>query len=196
MCADPLKQAKAALRQRLKAALAAISPADQQAASARIVSRLWSRPAVQAAQSVFVFISHGPEVHTHDLIDRMLAAGKSVFVPKIVGKTGMIAAPFQAWDQLRPAQLGILTPISDQAHEGPVDLAVTPGLGFTVRGQRIGYGAGYYDRWFASHSVGTRIAVAFEAQIVEDMPTEATDLPVDEIITEQRIITPSKHTQG
>ena len=191
MSNDLLKQAKAGLRQRLKAALGTISASDCRARSALITSRLWALPEVQTARSVFIFVSNGPEVHTHDLIDRLVAAGKSVFVPKIVGKTRMIASPFHGWVHLQPAQLGILTPISDDAHEGPVDLVVTPGLGFSVQGQRIGYGAGYYDRWFAGHSVGARIAVAFETQIVDSIPTAETDLPVDKIVTEDRLIIPS-----
>jgi len=190
MSQDPLKLAKAELRRRLKSAVAAIPRPDRQSRSADIVTRLWALPAVQHAKSVFCFVSNGPEVHTHDLIDRLVSAGKSVYVPKIVGRR-MIASPFYGWDALRPAELGILTPISDEAHEGPVDLAVTPGLGFSLRGQRIGYGAGYYDRWFAAHTVGARIAVAFEVQIVDHIPTDAYDLPVHRIVTEERVIIPS-----
>ena len=194
MSDELLKQAKARLRQRLKAALGAVSASDCRARSVLIASRLWTLPEVRTARSVFIFVSHGPEVHTHDLIDRLVAAGKSVYVPKIVGKTRMIASPFHDWNHLRPAQLGILTPVSDEAYEGPMDLAVTPGLGFSVQGQRIGYGAGYYDRWFAGHSVGARVAVAFETQIADRIPTEETDLPIDKIVTEERIIIPMKPT--
>jgi 5-formyltetrahydrofolate cyclo-ligase len=191
MSQDPLKLAKAELRRQLKSAVAAISPADRQSRSADIVDRLWALPAVQDARSVFCFVSNGPEVHTHGLIDRLVSAGKPVYVPKIIGRTRMIASPFHGWDALRPAELGILTPISDEAHDGPVDLAITPGLGFSLRGQRIGYGAGYYDRWFAAHAVDARIAVAFEVQIVDHIPTDAYDLPVHRIVTEERVIVPS-----
>ena len=86
-------------------------------------------------------------------------------------------------------QLGILTPENDAEWQSPVDLCITPGLGFTPDGKRIGYGKGYYDKWFAAHPHTAKTALCYECQIVNDMPATDTDVRVDQIITERRVIT-------
>jgi 5-formyltetrahydrofolate cyclo-ligase len=180
--------AKAALRARLKSVRDALSETDRSNWSAAIGRRVLQLEVVRSARRVFAFISNGTEVHTHDLIHRLLADGKEVAVPKIIGKTPMIACRLRDWSDLKPAQLGILTPAISDPMEGAFDVVITPGLGFTPLGQRIGYGAGYYDGWFATHEAHYKIAVAFEAQIVPTMPTTRTDVPVDAIATESRLI--------
>lgn len=185
---DPLALEKASQRTRLKAARDALTEAQRADFSARITRQLLALPPLQAARRVFVFISSGTEVQTHALVQQLLAEGREVAVPKIVGRTEMIACRLPQWAGLKPAQLGILTPEVTDPLDGHFDVVITPGLGFTEAGHRIGYGAGYYDRWFASHSVGHRIALAFEAQIVQSLPTDSHDLPVDAIVTERRVI--------
>ena len=100
----------------------------------------------------------------------------------------MIAVKLSDQNDLAPDSMGILTPNSDQEISGPFDIAITPGLGFTNKGERLGYGRGYYDRWFSKHKVKTKIALAFELQLIDVLPTEKTDQLVDMIVTEERII--------
>jgi 5-formyltetrahydrofolate cyclo-ligase len=185
---DVLRERKKQLREQLKAARAALGEAARKRHSAAIVERVLALPEVQKARTCFIFVGIGEEVATAPLIDRLAAAGKTLFVPKILGKTEMIACPFRGWDDLKPAQLGIPTPGGTERYDGPIDVAITPGLGFTVTGARLGYGAGYYDRWFAIHKVGARIALAFEAQILPELPTHDADLPVDMLVTERRAL--------
>ncbi|HTT09250.1 MAG TPA: 5-formyltetrahydrofolate cyclo-ligase [Gammaproteobacteria bacterium] len=186
---DTLREQKKRLRGQLKAARAGLGEAERKRYSATIVERVLALPEVQKARSCFIFVGIGEEIATAPLIDRLAAAGKTLYVPKIISKTEMIACPFRGWDDLRPAQLGIPTPTGTERYDGPIDVVITPGLGFTASGARIGYGAGYYDRWFATHKVGAKIALAFEAQILPDLPTHDGDLPVDMLVTEQRTIT-------
>ena len=165
-----------------------LSESNRAEASRLIRSRLLELPIIQAAQSVFIFISYSTEVDTHPVIETLLEAGRRVAVPKIVDKTTMLSVPIQGMDGLKPDRMGILTPTSDEHDRGPFDVAITPGVAFTEAGDRLGYGRGYYDRWFASHDVATKVAVAFEEQIVETLPTDEYDRPVDIIVTERRLI--------
>ncbi|MFO1435996.1 MAG: 5-formyltetrahydrofolate cyclo-ligase [Gammaproteobacteria bacterium] len=183
-----LSAEKAALRLKLKAARDAIPVSMRETYSAAIRARLLGLKAVQGARRVFIFISNGSEVDTHPLVQGFLAEGREVAVPKIVAKTEMIACRLRDWSGLKAAQLGILSPIATEPVAGHFDLVVTPGLGFTESGRRIGYGAGYYDRWFAAHSVANKIALAFEAQVLPAIPVDENDLPVDAIVTEKRVI--------
>jgi len=185
-----LQDQKKAVRSRLKAIRAAIPESERIARSAAIEARLLTMQEIQQAQVIFIFISYLNEVDTHGLLKYFLERGKTLAVPKILPSRPMIAVPFQSWDDLEKDAMGILTPSATEPYRGGVDVAITPGLGFTTEGYRIGYGRGYYDRWFATNSVQHKIALAFEAQLVKELPLEETDLPVDAIVTEDRIIRP------
>ena len=179
---------KNAIRERLKAARLALPEIIRQRYDEAIFLRLFSLPQINNAERFFCFISSGGEVDTHAIIRQLLKCERRVAVPRILGKNGMIAVPFSGWDELEIGQLGILTPKGSEPMTAAVDICITPGLGFTTRGARLGFGRGYYDKWFSTHTVGCKIAIAYECQLVEQLPTDAHDIPVDFIVTEERII--------
>ncbi|MCK5499564.1 MAG: 5-formyltetrahydrofolate cyclo-ligase, partial [Gammaproteobacteria bacterium] len=143
---------------------------------------------IRNAKTIFIYISYATEVHTHDLIKSLLENGKTLAVPKIVDSDFMEAESLSSWEDLIPGELGILTPANSKPCNGPFDIALTPGLGFTLSGHRMGFGRGYYDKWFAQNEVKHKIALAFEAQLVDEIPIEDTDVPMEKIVTEQRVI--------
>jgi 5-formyltetrahydrofolate cyclo-ligase len=144
--------------------------------------------ALQAAQVVFCFVAYGSEVDTRPLLHSLLAGGGMLLVPKIIGRERMIAVPLHDWHDLEPGQLGILTPTANEEWTGKVDVCVTPGLGFTATGKRLGFGRGYYDQWFETHETGLRVGVAFDCQVVPELPCGEHDMPVDRIVTESKVI--------
>lgn len=161
-------------------------PGDaRSAASDSIVGRVLDAPELAAAGTVFCFISAGPEVHTHDLLEHLLQMGKTLVVPKILRGEPMRAVKFAGWEALAPGTLGILAPVESTPFAGKVDLVITPGLAFTPDGKRLGYGRGYYDRWFATHEHGTRIGIGFQCQMVDTLPTGPLDVVVHRVVTEQ-----------
>ena len=185
---NPLLAQKRLLRAELRQRRNALPASERLAASKKIREGLLGLPELSSATWVFCFISSGDEVGTHRLIDALVERGKQVLVPWIPAGGDMVAVHFPGWDGLAPGQLGILTPVAPRPHEGRVDLCITPGLGFTIRGERIGYGRGYYDRWFASHETGCRLGIAFECQIVDRVPVNETDVVLDILLTEARLI--------
>ena len=165
-------------------------PADaHRDASERIRLRTLAVPEVQHAASVFVFVSFDTEVDTHPLVTTLLRDGRRVAVPRIVDRTTIRATPVNTWDDLVPGRWGILAPRRRDVAQGPFDVAIMPGVAFTEQGARLGHGRGYYDRWLERNTVSRRIALAFECQIVPDLPLEPHDRPVDAIVTENRVIT-------
>ena len=179
-------QEKARLRDRLKRQKQLLSQQQRHVFDQAIHERLL----LQSAQTgpVFCYVSVGDEVNTRPVIDRLRQWDKTVLIPRIVNREKMIAVRFSGWDRLKVGQLGILTPDSDEEWPGEVDLCITPGLGFTPDGRRIGYGRGYYDKWFAAHPRSARVALCYECQVVDDMPVTDTDVRVQKIITEKRVI--------
>ncbi len=188
MTADPA--AKATLRQHFRQRREANSVNSLAEWSRTIRERIVELPAVAAARTVFCFVSVGPEVDTRPLIDLFRAEGRTVLVPCIVNRTTMIACEFRGWEALMPGRLGIPTPdpAGAVAWAGDVDAVVTPGLAFTLAGDRLGYGAGFYDRWFAAHPPARRVAVAYECQIAAALPTSERDIPVEWLVTEARSV--------
>ncbi|MFK8069046.1 MAG: 5-formyltetrahydrofolate cyclo-ligase [Gammaproteobacteria bacterium] len=183
---------KKQLRETLKQNRAEISQLDRERYSKIIADQLFELDQIRNANVVFAYISYATEVITHDILKRLLADGKNVIVPKILSPTKMIAQHLENWEDLEPGILGILTPQKGAIYCDTVDVAITPGLGFTTKGHRIGFGAGYYDRWFATHNVFASIALAFEKQIINKLPTDKNDIPVGLIVTEDRVIVPDQ----
>lgn len=146
-------------------------------------------PEFQAARTVMFFASFRSEVDTLTMVKAALSAGKRVILPKVKGKE---LALFEIADLERdtlPGAWGIPEPL--ERHPVPVetaDLMIVPGLAFDQKGNRLGYGAGFYDR-ILPHYHRTTVALAFEVQIVPAVPVTDLDIPVHKIVTEARTIT-------
>ena len=185
---ESLKVQKKRLRERLRAKRDALTPEQRQQYSFAVQEKILALEEVRSAQNIFIYISTGTELNTHGLIEIFLQQAKRLAVPRILDRKTMVAVSMTGWEELREAELGILSPVSDKPLEVDFDITITPGLGFTPAGHRIGYGAGYYDRWFDRNHSGLRVAPAYETQVVEDLPTDEFDRPVHRIITEAREI--------
>ena len=183
-----VSQQKAETRNMLKSVRAKLPEATRMDYSNYITEQVLKLDEIKNARTIFIYISYATEVHTHELIKALLDDGKSLAVPKIVDSDFMQAESFSSWEDLVPGELGILTPGNSKPCSGPFDVALTPGLGFTLSGHRMGFGRGYYDKWFAQNKVRHKIALAYEAQLVEDIPVEETDVPMEKIVTEKRVI--------
>ena len=88
----------------------------------------------------------------------------------------------------RSASFQIQEPLSDEVYQGPIDLAIVPGVAFTKGGDRLGYGGGYYDKFLKEHNC-QKMGICFESQIVEEIPTEKNDIRMDTVITEAQVYT-------
>jgi 5-formyltetrahydrofolate cyclo-ligase len=181
---------KALLRQSARAALAALDPEFRQAASARIARRCLAMPALERPTTVFIYASTAVEVDTHALIDALGAGGHRVLVPRLVSRTEMAAVPFPGWARMVRGALGIPSPPPAPAWPEPVEVAIVPGLAFSLDGTRLGHGAGYYDRWLARHQPARTLALAFEVQLRPWLPRARHDVPVGLVLTEDRTIQP------
>ena len=179
---------KADFRKQLNARRSSLPTGLREQYNGAIHDRLVNLPLINQANSLFCFISMDNEPATHPFLKFLLAEGKTLAVPRILPEKTMIAVELQDWQSLQPGELGIMTPASSQPYSREIDICITPGLGFTLTGKRLGFGRGYYDKWFSTHRVGHKIALAYECQIVDELPVDENDIPVDMIVTEERII--------
>ncbi|MDU6743621.1 5-formyltetrahydrofolate cyclo-ligase [Peptoniphilus harei] len=137
------------------------------------------------AKSVFVFISYKSEVDTRRIIEDILADGKKLLVPLVKGSE-MIAVEVKGIDDLEPNKMGILEPKSGQ-EVTDVDLTITPGLAFDKNGYRLGYGGGYYDKFFAKVDT-IRMGIGYSDQYVESLVHEDYDKALEYLLTEEGLI--------
>ena len=136
------------------------------------------------ARSIMFYVSKGKEVYTKEIIkefqgDRILLAPKT---------TGDIILPFviDSFQNLVPNKYGILEP-DTMKFKGRIDLVIVPGLVFDEKMNRIGYGQGYYDKFLKTLDC-CKIALAFDFQIIDEFKVKDYDVPMNKIVTEERII--------
>ena len=191
-----LKELKKALRAKTLTAREALytnTPALFAEYSSRIVETLRQTEEYQAARIIMCFVSFKDEVETHQFIKEALADGKKIYVPYIL-QPEKLMVPAEILDfeeELEPGHYDILCPkeeclrIKDKSE---IELVITPGVLFDEEGYRVGYGAGFYDRFFSQLSPAVpKIAIAFSLQQTDKVPRDEFDIPVDKLITEKGI---------
>ena len=140
------------------------------------------------AKSVMYFVSFNNEAHTHDLIKNAFGK-KIVIVPKIVNRQIEPSMIIDFDNLISSGKFGILEPIELMkiAYKN-IDLILVVGIAFDKEGYRLGYGLGYYDKLLTKVPKAVKIGLAFDFQIVDKLPREQYDVPVDLIVTDERVI--------
>ncbi len=193
MPTDQLRSAKAQLRRRIQAELARLSAAEIQHRSADITTAVQQTAAWHNAEIVLAFVSLPGEVATAALCRATLDSGKLLGLPRVTA-TGLVFQRVDSWPftAVRSAY-GIREPAPDtpqiDLHSRTRLLVITPGLAFDRHGGRLGRGGGYYDRLFNSlqpRPMWSSMAVGFQLQLVDEVPTGPTDRRVHAVVTEQQ----------
>jgi 5-formyltetrahydrofolate cyclo-ligase len=189
MSSGALKSAKRELRARMKAVRASIDAGDRAAWSEDIVRRVLELPELAVADTVSAFLAFGSEMPTDELIAELDQAGKRVAVPLLRdGEIEMVA--YRPGDPLETSSYGMSEPSAGKPVEPrALDLLITPGLAFDRRGFRLGFGGGFYDRYVRrTRPEALRVGIAFDAQLVDDVPHGPSDQRIDRIVTEDRTV--------
>ncbi len=144
------------------------------------------------AELLLFYVSYRSEADTLQLLKKALEAGRNVAVPKVMG-TDMVFYRITEFSQLIEGYKGILEP--DRSRCEAVTsvfpqrtILFVPGCAFDQKGGRMGYGGGFYDRFMEQYPDVLRVALAYEEQLVEEVPREAHDKEVDVVITEARMV--------
>jgi 5-formyltetrahydrofolate cyclo-ligase len=144
------------------------------------------------SRSVVLYSPIGHEVATEEIRDHAMRNGKKIFYPRLGKGNDLALVQVASAEEFRTGRYGILEPTGDNPltqrdREGLI--VFVPGLAFDLQGNRLGRGKGWYDRVLKMLGEGPRfVALAYEFQIVEDLPAEKWDQKVHRIITERRII--------
>ena len=183
---------KAQFRRELQNGLLSITSEQRSEKSRKACQNLVSIPQFQSASMIMMFLSLPHEVDTSEAILNAWQLGKAVVVPKVSWQQRhMIAVQINSLETgISTEASGLQNPIAGVpvAFEA-IDLVVTPGLGFDKKGNRLGRGGSYYDRFFANTKLkASRCGFGFAEQLVETIPVAQHDEPVDIVVTEKEII--------
>ncbi len=172
------KELRCLIRQQKRA----MTQAQIETASARLGKLFCSCEAYRNAKTVYGYLPYNQEVRTVPMLEQAIRDGKRVAVPKVCGDT----MRFVYMDDLSRVEVGyagIPEPIDDgPVADDPTALVLMPGLAFTRTGDRMGYGGGFYDRFLAEEPNHPTVALCYHFQIVEELPTEEYDIPVDLVL--------------
>jgi len=189
-----LHRTKTEVRRALAEARRSLTVSERRERSQRIAASCRALAGFSSAEVVCSYVDFRDEVETAGLIAELLQEGRRVAVP--VHQHGA-AAPLlfveiHSLSELVRSHYGILQPPLAADHLVPttaIPLFLVPGLAFDPAGRRLGYGLGCYDRAFADAAPGAlKVGLAFELQILERVPADPHDVPMDFVVTEDRVI--------
>ncbi|TAH72847.1 MAG: 5-formyltetrahydrofolate cyclo-ligase [Anaerolineaceae bacterium] len=164
--------------------------------SKRIHERLFALKEFIDCQVLFTYISFGSEVDTHEIISKALEMNKHVYVPRAEDNE-LNFYKINGFDSLIRSDFGILEPDAaihnkyiSSLSANDKRLMILPGLAFDRKGNRIGYGAGYYDRYLGNFSdkEWLKLALAYDFQITNKLTVDIYDVPADYILTPDKLI--------
>ncbi len=173
--------------------------------SSLIRSKLFNMKEYIESESIFCFLTFGSELETDEIIKDALEKKKKVYVPYINKEEDvMYAVEIENMDDFELNKFGIREPRRERFYfervihnPDPVEnprileaspLVLVPGVAFDRKGFRVGYGKGYYDRFFHTFPVKSKIALAFGLQLIDHVPAQEHDQSVDMILTENELI--------
>ena len=194
---EGMRDAKRAMRARILAARDQLSATASGRASQAICAALAARSDFQDAHVVLLTLPFGSEWDTTPLVGSALGQHKTVALPRanLATRTLDLCAVTDVMSDVAPGYRGIREPLRRCPLIDPatIDWVLVPGLAFDPEGRRLGYGGGFYDRLLPSLApAAPRIAGAFELQIVDSVPANRHDLPIDAIVTELRTLAPAR----
>ncbi len=194
-----MKNIKKEIRQKMIQKRKSLSTNDLKDKSLQILKQLQGVESYKNATRLMTYVPFQEEIHTTLIIEDFLSRNREVYIPVTQPKEKKIIVSrlLDLEKDLETGHFGVLEPKAfalRPTDPKEIDLIIVPGLAFTKSGYRIGYGGGYYDRFLPTlaHKPAT-IALALDFQVMDTLPLNDFDVPVDMIITESQVIDCKKH---
>ena len=153
--------------------------------SLSVLSRLADQESFRKAKIILMYYSLPDEVNTHTFIDEMTALGKTVLLPVVKDSEKMEIREYSGRKDLTEGSFHILEPtgkLFPPERYKEIEVGVIPGMSFDVKGNRLGRGKGYYDRFLKKVPTMFKIGICFDFQKINTIPIEETDIRMDYIL--------------
>lgn len=180
---------KKQIRQKILQLASTLDASYKRRSSKSIVELITSMEEFKDANTVFCFVGRNNEVHTKELIEYCWDKGKRIVVPLVISKGIMEAKEITSHDDLISGAMNILEPKAECKTIDPqtIDFGVIPCVTCSHKGERLGFGGGFYDRYLVDTKF-PRVCVCYEKLTYEDIPLSRYDLKMDYLVTEIGIV--------
>ncbi len=190
-------QEKEALRRKMKQIRDAIPEESRSEQNKTITNIILNTALYESAAFILTYVSFGSEVDTTALIQHAIRDGKKVYVPKVLSNGVMDFFQCDDLSRLQPGAMGIPEPEADPCALFPYTthisldsaencMILVPGLAFDKKLGRLGFGGGFYDRYLSHFRKKMAIGMAFNEQMIDEVPMGQEDVPVDLVVTPER----------
>lgn len=170
---------KKELRRQIREKKRAMTSEQIEQASARLGELFLASSYYKEAKTIYGYLPYNQEVRTVPMLEQAIRDGKRVAVPKCYGDE-MKFIYMEDLSKVEAGYASIPEPIADEpVADDQTALVLMPGMAFTKNGDRMGYGGGFYDKFLAAEPEHPTIALCYDFQMVESLPTEEYDIPVD-----------------
>ncbi|MEL1134710.1 5-formyltetrahydrofolate cyclo-ligase [Desulfitobacterium sp. THU1] len=188
-----MAEEKSLLREKVLSLRATLTQEERAEYSQRIRGYVTRTPEFLEASTIMLFLNFRDEFETTELAQQVLDSGKRLVLPRCAPKSVLMLSQIEDLEKdIEPGMWGIREPKKEgliRVHPEEIDCILVPGAAFDMQGNRLGYGGGYYDRFFERVRDKTpKIALAFHCQIVDSIPVEVYDKKIDALITELGIM--------
>ncbi len=174
---------KKALRQEIRLRKRQFNGEQLRQLSLAVVQRLLQHPRVAQAHTVMFYHSLPDEVYTHEAVNQLVTMGKRVLLPVVIDDEHMEIRQYRGPQDLKLGAMNILEPAGQPftAYE-EIETILVPGMSFDPKGNRLGRGKGYYDRFLSQVPQAYKIGVCFDFQKVDEVPTDDNDIRMNEVV--------------
>ena len=178
------------LRKEFLAKRTAVPIVERDFVSHELIRKFLATRLYSESEIIMAYASTPDELQIGELFDAIFADGKILAIPFIIGKGEMLAVEVPSLDALEIGAFNIPT-VKENCRKfiepAQIDCVIVPGAAFDIHGGRLGLGGGYYDRFLPRAVNAKKIALAYDFQVVESLPTEIHDAKVDAVLTSSAV---------
>ena len=179
-------ESKQQIRAVLKQKRDLLSPKQIQQLSAKICENLQNQDCFLQADTIYFYYPLNTEANMLLLAKKALSMDKQIAFPKVNGRN-MDFYEVRSLTEFTEGTFHVMEPIGQRKICKNDPLVLVPGLAFDAQGRRMGYGKGYYDKYFARYSECIKVGICYAVQIIDEVPTSQYDITMDAVATEQGI---------
>ena len=167
-----------------------LEPAERSGRTRALIGHVWAMEVFTPPAVVLSYVGMSGEVDPGGIVDRLSEQGFSIVLPRVVpGEDHTLDLHvYRRGDKLERSALGVAEPLCSATLVEPadVDVVLVPGLAFDLRGNRVGFGKGYYDRLLERMPMALKLGLCFDFQLVDSLSAQPHDVPVDRVVTDRR----------
>ena len=181
---------KKELRKKLKALRNNLTQDEVDVSSRLVAEKILACDAYRKAEHIMGYLAFGKELSVDGILKQALADGKRVYVPEIISQTEIRAVELESFTDFAYDRFGIRSVPEPVKVCNPkiLDLVLVPAVAYDRAGNRMGMGAGYYDRFLPQTENAIKIGVAYDALLQDELPYNEYDVPVPYLVSESGIV--------